>query len=171
MGLLTIISKTTPFWTAILGYFFMREAILPIEIGGMLICFSAIIYITVNTNAIEDDTVAVTSADSVMSLELIEKARVSSAGQLLGIILIFISSWLVAGVFVTNKCLKGVNQFTVMFFHGLFGLIMAIFYFGFEILFSDENLFFLSYTANQYSLVILACVFDTCCTYSGLQAA
>ena len=156
---MTIISRTTPFWTAILGYFIMNEQILPIEIGGMFICFGAFLYITVNASKSEDDDAAVTSPDS------------SAAGQLLGIILIFICSWLMAGMFVANRRLKGMDQVTVMFFHGIFGFIMAIVFFGFEILFNENSLFFLNYTANQYCLVLLTCVFDTCCIYSGLQAA
>ena len=43
LSIFTIISKTTPFWTAILGFFIMAEAILPIEIGGMMVCFGAIL--------------------------------------------------------------------------------------------------------------------------------
>ena len=136
LGLLTIISRTTPFWTAILGYFIMKEAILPIEIGGMFVCFGAFLYITLNTSKTEDEA-AVTDADSV-----------SAAGQLLGIILIFISSWLVAGAFVANRRLKGMNQFIIMFFHGLIGLVMAIVYLGFEVFFNEDTWFFLNYTTN-----------------------
>ena len=46
LSLFTIIQKTTPFWTAILGFFIMKEAMLPIEIGGMFVCFGAFLFIT-----------------------------------------------------------------------------------------------------------------------------
>ena len=63
LSVFTIISKTTPFWTAILGYFIMSEAITMIDIGGMIVCFGAFIYITLSTN--EDRQVGVTTSESV----------------------------------------------------------------------------------------------------------
>ena len=78
LSIFTIISKTTPFWTAILAFFIMAEAILLLEIGGMVICFGAFLYITLTGGTDAADT----SGDGV-----------SAAGKALGIFLIFTASW------------------------------------------------------------------------------
>ena len=46
ISVLTVIGKTSPFWIAILAYFFLGERILPIEIAGMFVCFGAFFYMT-----------------------------------------------------------------------------------------------------------------------------
>ena len=73
----------------------MREGILPIEIIGMLICFGAFIVITLTG---EEDSKNISSSESV-----------SFGAHLLGIILSFVSAWLVAGAFVASRLLKGVD--------------------------------------------------------------
>ena len=47
-GVLTIIHKTQPFWGSIMGYFLLKESVLPIEIVGMVICFIAFIALTLS---------------------------------------------------------------------------------------------------------------------------
>ena len=73
--------KTTPFWSAILAFFILNEAILKIEIGGMVICFGAFLYITLTGGEAGTDV-----ADS-------SDGEVSAAGKALGMCLIFIAAW------------------------------------------------------------------------------
>ena len=108
LSVFTIMGKTAPFWTAILGYCFLSERILPIEIFGMIICFGAFLYITLANNDASN----------------VEEVRVSTAGRLVGFIFIFCSAWLVAGLLTANRCLKGIDSHVVMFYHGLIGLAM-----------------------------------------------
>ena len=51
-SLLVIIFQTAPFWTTILSYYINGEKIFKIEILGMVLCFVAVIFITMN----EDDS-------------------------------------------------------------------------------------------------------------------
>ena len=48
LGVLTIIHKTQPFWGSIMGYVFLKESVLPLEIVGMIICFLAFIALTLS---------------------------------------------------------------------------------------------------------------------------
>ena len=48
LGILTIIHKTSPFWSSIMGYFLLSEKVLPIEIVGMMVCFGAFIALTLS---------------------------------------------------------------------------------------------------------------------------
>ena len=56
LGVLTIIHKTSPFWSSIMGYFILREKVLPIEIVGIIICFGAFIALTLSDKDSEDDS-------------------------------------------------------------------------------------------------------------------
>ena len=159
LSIFTIISKTTPFWTAILGFFIMAEAILPIEIGGMMICFGAFLYITLVGGKASTDVTDPTGDE------------VSAAGRALGIFLIFTSAWLVAGLFVANRCLKGLDSWIIIFYHGFFGLIMSLVYFGFEVFFNEDHLFFTNYTPMQYFLTVIVVLVDAVSIYAGLKAA
>ena len=46
VGLLSVISRTSPFWLAILSYFVVGESITKLEMIGMLVCFGALLMIT-----------------------------------------------------------------------------------------------------------------------------
>ena len=93
--MLTVISKTSPFWLAILSYFFVGEQVLKQEIFGMVICFGALVMISIHDpNAADDDKTG--GAESNLT-------------RIIGIVLIFVNSWCTAGTFVINKFLKGID--------------------------------------------------------------
>ena len=162
LGLLTIIHKTTPFWTGIMGYFIMREAILPIEIFGMFICFAAFIAITLNDRNELVEVEVFVSPDEIVGF----------GGHVLGAIFIFFCSWLVAGAFVANRLLKGIDVWAVMFFHGIFGLLMGICYTIMDESVDDGDVFiFFKYSPYQYFVLFLSCIADVICIYSGFVAA
>ena len=50
-SLLVILFQTSPFWTSILSYYYNGEPIYRVEILGMILCFVAVIIITMG----EDD--------------------------------------------------------------------------------------------------------------------
>ena len=47
---------------------------------------------------------------------------------MLGFIFAFIASWCAAGLSVSNRLLKGINIYSVMFFIGIVGLIIGVAY-------------------------------------------
>ena len=131
LGLLTIIHKTQPFWMTIMGYCIMSEPIMRMDVVGCIICFAAFIVI-VMTDKEEAD-------------EQIESAT-GLGSHLLGAILAFIASWLNAGAIVANRLLKGIDIFTVCFFHGLIGFTLGVCYMIYEEHQSGDMFCFLRYT-------------------------
>ena len=85
--------------------------------------------------------------------------------------LIFIASWLNGFALVTNRLLKGIEIFTVMFFHGLVGISIGIGYVIQDGLASGDMFCFLKYTPLQYLLVTISCMFDLAYTYTLFVAA
>ena len=45
-SLMVILYQTSPFWTSIMGYFLNGEPLYTVEIVGMVLCFVAIVAIT-----------------------------------------------------------------------------------------------------------------------------
>ena len=76
-----------------------------------------------------------------------------------------------AGLFVSNRFLKHVDPFVVMFFHGLFGLLIGIIYLIVDEAMRDDFFGFLNYTFLQYIIVVFSCVADSVAIYCGLVAA
>ena len=74
-------------------------------------------------------------------------------------------------MFVSNRCLKGTDTKVIIFFHGLFGLVMALVYFCFEIYTNEDHLFFTKFTAMQYFLTVVVVLLDAVSIYAGFMAA
>ena len=143
-----------------MGYCIIREEILLIEIFGMIICFGA--FITITCYADEDQSEEAKSSND---------NSIGFGSHVLGIILIFLCSWLVSANFVTNRMLKGIDIYAVMFFHGLLGLFLALCYLIEDGLQRNDFFIILNYSLMQYSIVIFSCVLDLSCVYFGFVAA
>ena len=87
LGLLNIVHKTTPFWSTILGYCFMNETILPIEVIGMIVCFVTLIWMTYSDGKESSDEINVKSDSS----------------HLLGVIFCLTGAWLNSFVLASNR--------------------------------------------------------------------
>ena len=106
----------------------------------MVICFGALVAITLSDNQTE---------------EVGAEASGTNITRFLGIILIFANSWFTAGTFVINRALKGIDQGTIIFFHGFFGMITSLGYLLCDSLKSDDSLFFLRCTPKVYLFLLL----------------
>ena len=157
LGLLTVISKTSPFWLAILSYFFVGEQVLKLEIFGMVICFGALVMISIHDpNAADDDKTG--GAESNLT-------------RIIGIVLIFVNSWCTAGTFVINKFLKGIDQMTIIFWHGFFGVVTSLAYLLYDVMRSEDRLFFLKCSYEVYLCLFCAGLCDVIWLVAGLKAA
>ena len=74
-------------------------------------------------------------------------------------------------VFVGNRLLKGIDIAMVLFFHGHVGAILGIGYLIVDGAQNNDMLAFLKYTPMQYFGILLGCLADLVCMYSGIVAA
>ena len=103
-----------------------------------------------------------------------EQSNQEGAGtgsHILGSILTFIGSWLNAGVFVTNRLLKGIDIKTVMFMHGTIGLLTGICYTISDGLQGADYFIFFKYSLNLYLMAVLSMSMDVSCIYTSMVAA
>ena len=92
-------------------------------------------------------------------------------GHILGIIFSFACAWMLAGLFVTNRLLKGVDNYTVMFYHGISGFLISFIYLCVDAHNHGNFFFFVKYSPTQFFYCLLGCLSDCICVYSGLMAA
>ena len=92
-------------------------------------------------------------------------------GHILGIILAFACAWMIAGLFVTNRLLKEVDTYTVMFCHGISGFLISSIYLCVDAHNHENFFFFVKYSPTQFLYTLLGCLADTVCVYSSLKAA
>ena len=89
-----ILFQTNTFWISILAYFVNSEPILPIEIIGMLICFLAVVSITLSSGT-EEQAMAGDPYESYRSL---------------GYVLVLAGAWIFATTNVLNRVLKELHH-------------------------------------------------------------
>ena len=96
----------------------------------------------------------------------------SISNRVLGIVLILIAAWFVAGMLTSNRLLKGIDPFIVMFWHGFFGLIMAIVYVVYdEVVGNEEPFNFLTYTPLVNFILLISCIGDFIAILATLKAS
>ena len=75
---------------------------------------------------------------------------------------------MIAFINVANRALKDIHYSIVLFGHALFGLILAISYFVIKRIVSGEPFEF--FTARQYGMLMIPCVFEFLLLYANLIA-
>ena len=103
-----ILFQTNTFWISILGYFINKEPMLPVEIVGMVICFMAVVAITLSSN------------DASSSSEPTDGT--AQDYRTLGYCLVMIGAWVFATTNVLNRVLKELHHALVMFYYSAFGM-------------------------------------------------
>ena len=147
----TVLFQTGTFWISILACVCFAEPIFPLELLSMLICFAAMVIITVSdtANSIEDDE-GITQDDQVEGTKLV-----------LGYILVFICAWCYAINCVLARALRAVHPGVMMFWHGVLGLILAIMGIAAQAWVSGAGLSILNYDRQVYIYMLCATLFDT----------
>lgn len=149
-----IIFQTGSFWTSILAFIFFKEMLLPVEIGAMIVCFGAMITMTLTSakySASQDD-----GTDDV--------AGYSKTQMAIGYPLIFIVSWIYASNCVLNRALKDVHHAILMFWHGVLGIVLAVSGVLIEAIFvqnPEGGLRIFHYSGAVYALMLGATLFDS----------
>jgi drug/metabolite transporter (DMT)-like permease len=123
-----ILFHTSPFWAGILGFFINKERIEKFEYLAMAICFGGVLIITFGKP--KDPESTTDAGDST---------------RYYGIAFAFFIAWLFAACNVINRYLKAIHPATVIFFHALCGLTLAITYMVIERLVTGNP--FRTYTA------------------------
>ena len=55
LSIVMVFAQTSPFWISIIAFFFLNESIYPLEIFGMIVCFTAVIVIAITAEEKEND--------------------------------------------------------------------------------------------------------------------
>ena len=117
-----IIGQTFTFWVSLFGCCIFKEALHPLEIMGMVVCFACVVLITLQgAQNEEESTDQAAGADEEPADE-----QTSDGMQIVGFLLIFGYSLLYAVRCAANRGLKGTLTSVVIFWHGLCGLILAV---------------------------------------------
>jgi drug/metabolite transporter (DMT)-like permease len=111
LALAMVIYQTAPIWTSFLGICFLGESMTICDSIGVLLCFGCVIGITLlapERDSLDSDFV--THNDEELDLD-------ASSPMLIGIITIFLGSWLSASMNVATGALKGVHFTVVVLFN------------------------------------------------------
>ena len=92
-------------------------------------------------------------------------------GHILGVILSFASAWLLAGLFVSNRLLKGADNYIVMFYHGISGFLVSLIYLCVDAHYHESFFFFVKYSPILFFYTLLGVLSDCIAVYAGLMAA
>lgn len=167
MAPLTIVNtiiKLDSFIVLILGYLINREALIPIEVIGLLIVFSAIACMTFSeqispTTVTEEETSDVT----------VDTADESSNMRTVGIILAVVVAFFGGTMPILTRKLKDVPATLMMFYLGLVGSVLIGVYLAVEAIRSEEGfsgIRLTTYTGKQFLLIFISTCFSAIATTS-----
>ena len=143
-----IIFQTMTFWVSVLAFLSFGEKIIPLELMAMFVCFGAMVTITCTGS----------KKDAASS-------NYESAELIVGYILMFVCSWVIAACTVLCRALKEINIAVIMFWHGVMGLSIAIICIGIDYAVnrvgSGEGLQLFNYSKEVYLLLLAATLGDT----------
>ena len=141
--------QTSPFWISIIAFLFLKEPIVAIELVSMLICFGAVVVISLQQK--DSDS----SDGEASSVEEGEDEK------LLGLIYALLAAITMAICAVCNRSLKQTHTAVICFFHACGGLFMASTYILIEFLLSDDGLRMKQYTGRQFWIATGAATFNS----------
>jgi len=149
----TVLFQTGTFWISILACACFAEPIIPIELVAMIICFGAMVTITVASTSSDDEGEEGITTDSLTSNNTL----------LLGYSLVFVCAWFYAINCVLARVLKNVHPGVLMFWHGVLGLLLALAGVAITATFdeSTDGFSIFNYDSHVYILMISATLFDT----------
>lgn len=117
-----IVFSTYMFWTSLLGYLILREAVEKVKMAGIIFCFIGVALIA----SAEEESATSTEASSESSA-----AEYTRMQTIVALILTFSVSWLVALINIMNRSMKEVHFSLINVNYGLMGsLIFAVILIG-----------------------------------------
>ena len=134
LTLVTVFYQTSPFWITIIAYYMLGEPIFKLEILSMIICFSAVVAIAIQTK------------NESESSKLSEEEKEETSQAFLGLVIVFITSIIRAMNSVLNRVLKHHATPVVIFYHTIGGFCMAGTYIMFEMAIKGESSRLVIYT-------------------------
>ena len=158
--LLVILFQTSPFWTSIMGYKYNNEPLYKVEIIGMILCFIAVVAITLDEKE-EGDQIMSTQTGKTDTWDL-EKivSKESNLIKMGGIALILIASVMSSGIAVLNRSLKQTPYSIVLFYHSFFGMLATLTILAVWCLSTDRPVYFLALARYDFMLLVGAAFLD-----------
>ena len=149
LSLIMVFWQTSPFWISIIAFLFLKEPIVAIELVSMLICFGAVVVISLQQK------------DSGSSDGEASSVEEGDDETLLGLIYALLAAITMAICAVCNRSLKQTHTAVICFFHACGGLFMASTYILIEFLLSDDGLRMKQYTGRQFWIATGAATFNS----------
>ena len=138
----------------ILGYVINREALIPVEVIGMFICFSTIAVMTFSQKK-ESESTEVEEGDANL--------------RMVGILIALVVAMFGGTMPILTRTLKDVPATLMMFYLGLVGSVLIGTYLVIEGLKSDggfSELRLFSYSGKQFLLILVSTIFSAIATTS-----
>ena len=156
LTIVNTIIKLDSFIVLILGYLINREALIPVEVIGMFICFSAIAAMTFSAKKTTDAATG-------------EEVEEDSNLRMVGILIALIVACFGGTMPILTRTLKDVPATLMMFYLGLVGSLLIGIYLLVETLRSEggfSELRLISYTGKQFLLILVSTIFSAIATTS-----
>ena len=147
--------QTSPFWISIVAFFWMREAIIPLEIISMLFCFSMVVLIATQQTKTSE-------GEGTISDEEASEIRDNIAG--LGCALF--AAFVMAFCAVSSRMLKDSPTPIIIFYHTIGGFVMTSIFVLIECLVTGEGTRMTEYTGRQWAIAFAASACDMCALFS-----
>ena len=143
-----------PFWITIVAFFWMREAIIPLEIISMLVCYSMVVLIALQQKKNTDE-------EGIISEEEASEVRDNIAGLGCALVAAFIMGFCA----VSSRMLKDTPTPIIIFYHTIGGFVMTGLFVLIESL-VNGNLRMTEYTSRQWLIALAASACETCALFT-----
>jgi len=143
-----------------MSYKYNNEPLYKVEIIGMVLCFIAVIIITLDEKD-EGDEIISTQTGKVDDFDL-EKyvSRQENLIKFGGIVLILLASVMSSGIAVLNRSLRETPYSIVLFYHSFFGMLATVTILFFWCVFGGRPLYFLKLARFDFILLAGASFLD-----------
>lgn len=137
LSLMMICRQTSTFWTSIIAFLVMGEAIYPLEIIGMLLCFGAVTLVALQNHK-----------ETLDSTEEGDEELNPYNRKTIGICISLFGGVIVAMMAVSVRALKQVKVQIIVFYYSLFGYSATAIYIFVEMWITGEGSRLGQYTAR-----------------------